>query len=78
MSFVSTLSSHSFLMADPPCSNGVLMQPARHELARAVVGRGTVVRYMRDGSTQMLFVTGKLWLRVLAQNNRRVAVSWLP
>lgn len=25
-----------------------------------MVGRGTVVRYMRDGSTQMLFVTGKM------------------
>lgn len=33
-------------------------QAAKDEFSRAVVGKGTVVRYMRDGSTQMLFVTG--------------------
>ena len=32
------------------------------ELTRAVVGRGTVVRHMRDGSVQMLFVTGEATL----------------
>lgn len=33
-------------------------QAAKDEFSRAVVGKGTVVRYMRDGTTQMLFVTG--------------------
>lgn len=44
----------------PPSSLDLcrIFQAARNEIARAVVGNGTVVRYMRDGSTQMLFATG--------------------
>ncbi len=38
-----------------PCR---VYQAAKNEIARAIVGNGTVVRYMRDGSTQMLFATG--------------------
>ncbi|CAM9413076.1 unnamed protein product, partial [Hapterophycus canaliculatus] len=38
--------------------DGSMPEAARDEYARAVVRRGTVVRYMRDGSTQMLFATG--------------------
>lgn len=34
-------------------------QAARAERARVIVGRGTVVRYMRGGAIQMLFVTGE-------------------
>lgn len=41
-----------------PSISRVKFQAAKDEFARAVVGRGTVVRCMRDGSTQMLFVTG--------------------
>ncbi|CAM9458926.1 unnamed protein product [Laminaria digitata] len=39
-------------------AGGVGGGASREEVTRAVVGRGTVVRYMRDGSVQMLFVTG--------------------
>lgn len=41
-----------------PC-NANQTQAAKSEISRAIVGRGTVVRHMRDGSTQMLFATGK-------------------
>lgn len=34
-------------------------QAAKSEISRAIVGRGTVVRHMRDGSTQILFATGE-------------------
>ncbi|CAM9323251.1 unnamed protein product, partial [Discosporangium mesarthrocarpum] len=40
------------------CVKGFAPEAAKDELARCVVGRGTVVRSMRDGTTQMLFATG--------------------
>ncbi|CAN0080547.1 unnamed protein product, partial [Scytosiphon promiscuus] len=43
--------------------NGSMPEAAKDEFARAVVGRGTVVRNMRDGSTQMLFATGDVVTR---------------
>ena len=50
-----------------------LKQAAKDEISRAVVGRGTVVRYMRDGSTQKLFATGKQCARVIVSLNLFVA-----
>eukprot|EP00903_Cladosiphon_okamuranus_P016096 g14858.t1 len=43
--------------------DGFVPEAAKDEFCRAVVGKGTVVRYMRDGSTQMLFVTGDVVTR---------------
>ncbi|CAM9950707.1 unnamed protein product, partial [Ectocarpus sp. 12 AP-2014] len=43
--------------------SGFVPEAAKDEFARAVVGKGTVVRYMRDGSIQMLFVTGDVVVR---------------
>ncbi|CAM9405657.1 unnamed protein product [Ectocarpus sp. 4 AP-2014] len=43
--------------------SGFVPEAAKGEFARAVVGKGTVVRYMRDGSIQMLFVTGDVVVR---------------
>ncbi|CAM9091877.1 unnamed protein product [Ectocarpus fasciculatus] len=43
--------------------SGFVPEAAKDEFARAVVGKGTVVRYMRDGSIQMLFVTGDVVTR---------------
>lgn len=55
--------SHAVLSPSPvTCS-----QPARNELSRVVVGRGTVVRHLRDGTTQMLFVTGKMRASVVSR-----------
>eukprot|EP00752_Nemacystus_decipiens_P011329 g10067.t1 len=43
--------------------DGFVPEAAKDEYSRAVVGKGTVVRYMRDGSTQMLFATGDVVTR---------------
>lgn len=53
----STCSLDAIVLGNFWCSCS--LQAASEEFARVIVGRGTVVRYMRDGSTQALFVTGK-------------------